>query len=579
MVKVKPEAQPGSQTTARLSAARNEWEGFQVAIRADGSPLSGVRATVSDLKGPAGSTISSSAIRLYREELINVTQASGTIGATGRWPDALVPDVDDVDNEKRSAFPFTVPAGETRAVWVDVLVPEKAVPGMYRGSVSIEADGFNATVPVELEVWGFTLPSTPSLKTAFLVFAGNVCLAHTGSSECSSDQERSELIARYERLALDHRITLPNIWVLRPSDGNWSMFDSIFGPLLDGTANTQLKGARMTSASFTWQRTVDNYRLFTSHFRDRGWFDRAFDYTADEPGWGDQWSDIAARRQIIDQADPGFPTLVTTNITNAQQNGALGDIDIIVPAINHMESVNAPYEGDQRPLYDCFLASGKKLWMYQSCMSQGCAFGDPPSGLQWPSYMIDVSGPRNRIMQWADFKEGVTGELYYETANAFGHDAWSNQFDFNGNGDGTLFYPGTPAKIGGSTQVPVASIRLKQIRDGIEDYEYLALASKLGDPGLARQMSQKVVPAAYEAGNDDPSAITSARETLANRILELGGGSSGSSSSSSESTDFGFDATPGASADSAGGCSASAGAPLPLLALAGIAGLVRRRRK
>ena len=32
---------------------------------------------------------------------------------------------------------------------------------------------------------------------------------------------------------------------------------------------------------------------------------------------------------------------------------------------------------------------------------------------------------------------------------------------FGGNGDGTLFYPGLPAKIGGHTEIPIDSIRLK----------------------------------------------------------------------------------------------------------------------
>ncbi len=40
-----------------------------------------------------------------------------------------MPDVDSYAGEKRNAFPFDVPAGETRAVWVDILVPENAKAG------------------------------------------------------------------------------------------------------------------------------------------------------------------------------------------------------------------------------------------------------------------------------------------------------------------------------------------------------------------------------------------------------------------------------------------------------------------
>ncbi|MGI5862185.1 MAG: glycoside hydrolase domain-containing protein [Myxococcales bacterium] len=569
MVKVKPGAAAKNNAVARIAAARNEWEAFQVVVRADSSPLSGVRATVSDLRGPARSTIPASAVSLYRAELIDITQPSGTIGETGRWPDALVPAVDEIDGEQRKAFPFGVPANESRAIWVDVLVPRDATPGVYRGEVMVEADGFRAEVPVELEVWNFELPSTPTLATAFLIYTGHMCLAHTGSTECGSNLERAELATKYARLALDHRVSLPNIWVLRPNGDDWSQFDEVFGPLLDGTAETRLAGARLTSAQFTWPRTVENYRMFAGHFRDRGWFDRLYDYTADEPGWGNPWSDIPTRAAIIRQADPELPKLVTTSIHGATENGVLDDIDILVPAVNHMENTVEPYAGDQRPKYDDFVASGKRLWMYQSCMSQGCSFGSLQPGFDWPSYMIDVSAARNRLMQWANFKEGVTGELYYETVNAYGKDPWKSQFDFNGNGDGTLFYPGTPAKIGGSSQVPVASIRLKMIREGIEDYEYLALVSKLGDPAMARRTALQVLPTAYAAAGDDPEAIMQARESLAQRILELGG--SERTGDSSDIDFFGDGSAP------AGGCSAAAGAPLPLLAL-GVLAFVRRRR-
>ena len=44
-----------------------------------------------------------------------------------------------------------------------------------------------------------------------------------------------------------------------------------------------------------------------------------------------------------------------------------------------------------------------------------------------------------------------------------------------GNGDGNLFYDGDPSIIGGSTNIPIESLRMKHIRDGIEDYGYLAL--------------------------------------------------------------------------------------------------------
>lgn len=68
------------------------------------------------------------------------------------------------------------------------------------------------------------------------------------------------------------------------------------------------------------------------------------------------------------------------------------------------------------------------------------------------------------------------------------------------NGDGVLIYPGQDLKhpeqdrgIAG----PVASIRLKNIRRGMQDYEYLWLASKNGLEAEARAAADECVPRAF----------------------------------------------------------------------------------
>ena len=162
------------------------------------------------------------------------------------------------------------------------------------------------------------------------------------------------------------------------------------------------------------------------------------------------------------------------------------------------------------------------MWTYQSCMSHGCGgtvnMGSPSDQDRyftgWPSYMIDASAVRNRAMEWLSFRYRVTGELYYETALAFGGDPWNDQWDFSGNGDGTLFYPGTPARSAGRTDVPIASIRLKMLREGMEDYEYLRRLSDAGDPTLAHAIADALFPHAYET-EVAPERLMEARERIA----------------------------------------------------------------
>jgi hypothetical protein len=63
----------------------------------------------------------------------------------------------------------------------------------------------------------------------------------------------------------------------------------------------------------------------------------------------------------------------------------------------------------------------------------------------------------------------------------------------------------------------VETVRLKQIRDGLEDYEYLQLASRLGEAALAERLAAEVAPRTY-AWSHDPARLTAARRALARAI-------------------------------------------------------------
>jgi uncharacterized protein (TIGR03382 family) len=581
--KIRPSAPARTQPSAQISAARNEFEAFQIVVT---GAATNVRATATALTGPG--TITS--VRLYREALIHLAYPSALDGATGAWPDALVPDVDEVVGEKRNAFPFAVPAGESRVLWVDVFVPPGTPAGAYSGEVRVTWDGGGATVPVALTVRPFTLPSTASLKSAFRFTYGAIPSEHGLSGAAFS-----QLRVRYGAVGLDHRVTLSS-----HDDGEWGSLahlDTYFGPLLDGTAATQLDGAALTTLEYLGSATNTSWmQQWTSHNRAQGWSDRQFHYTCDEPPGGTcTWSQIgglaASARSV------GLRTLVTTTIQQSNANGVTSSIDLLVPVINYLDDrPNGEFSGDQRAKYDAFLAGSptREVWAYQSCMSHGCGgtvnFGSPSSSDQyftgWPSYMIDASAVRNRAMEWLSFRYRLTGELYYETAMAYGHDPWTDQWDFNGNGDGTLFYPGTPAKIGGTTHIPVASLRLKMIREGMEDYEYLKILSDLGDAALAKEVADGLFPNAYSTERS-PELLMAARERIAGRIVELmppGGATTGPGSGPTDSsTPLGEDGASDGGAVAAataslpqGGC--NAGGASGLVALIGLAGALRRRR-
>jgi hypothetical protein len=119
--------------------------------------------------------------------------------------------------------------------------------------------------------------------------------------------------------------------------------------------------------------------------------------------------------------------------------------------------------------------------------------------------MVDATGLSNRIMPWITWKYGIQGELYYTINEVYSRrdkDAWNDVYLFGGNGDGTLVYPGLPQNIGGRTDIPIESIRLKLIREGLEDYEYLVFLSGRVDRSAVKEFVNKMVTNTYTYERD-----------------------------------------------------------------------------
>jgi hypothetical protein len=141
--------------------------------------------------------------------------------------------------------------------------------------------------------------------------------------------------------------------------------------------------------------------------------------------------------------------------------------------------------------------------------------------------MVDISAAANRVFGFLSVVTyQVSGVLYWDVA--YGHtkyavpkgprvSPWESVYYFGGNGDGSLFYPGRPDRIGGKNHVPIESLRLKMIRDSLVDAEYAYLLLQVGDEEFLRSEVSKVVQKA-DQWSDDPERWLALRERLARRI-------------------------------------------------------------
>ncbi len=481
--------------------------------------------------------------------------------------------------ETRRSFPVNVSRNTTRTFLVEIHVPAGTPTGLYHGTLVVTAQGSHGTptqsIPVDVHVRSFTLPSTSTLRSNVRLGVDEICRAHgdTVGVWCPDQVAFRRWARLYGRYLLDHRISsyLPDALSLL-SDGSpdyatsEARFAADYGPLIDGTdPYSRLRGARITAIAYPYLRGDDpdavmqaKLQSWAGFARGRGdWFDRTFFYTQDEPDWNTNgWQNAIHWANLAHAADPGFKVLLTAPIDSyaTHAGAASGVANIIAPVLDALDGRTGPRHGNQRPNYSAFLALDPRneLWAYQSCDSHSCTSTDNPGIYGWPSLVVDATVVQARAEPWMHYIYGVTGLHYFDSVLHLA-EAWSTNgiTDFTGNGDGTLLYPGTPTAIsggstqgiGGSTHVPLASTRLKALRDGLEDYEYLRMCEAATTGTTAMNIARALFPMRSEAGagpvnetgsmysatnwnpttrSDDPSrlaaALAAAREELARCI-------------------------------------------------------------
>jgi hypothetical protein len=438
---------------------------------------------------------------------------------------------------------FWIYAGPFRhqPLWVDVLIPRDARPGLYGGKIQVTANGKPwRTLPFRVEVLDLALPSTSTLPSSFGMDWHGIYRAHYGDGW---DAEKVRTLGQlYAKAALRNSITVsdsnfPPVYKFNPdstiASADFSTYDAAVAPLMDGQGTP--RGARWTSLRLPEFDTrnpalgVNQLRRFLEHAKQRGWYGRLFDYTFDEPSTPDHFRTLERRARLVEAADPKVPRLVTTDLDQK----LVGLVTRWCPVVNYLDPKPVPWKTPRhprRPEYEPRLQAGDQLWWYQSCMSHGCgAVGGPPAYGGWPSYMVDASGVANRVfglMSAVNYRVG--GILYWAVTYAYQEfadqkprkfDVWEVVFYFGGNGDGTLFYPGRPAQIGGKHHIPIESLRLKMIRDSFYDADYAYLLQKLGQEQFLAAETKQLIHNAYE-WNDAPEAWMKLREAFARRIVQ-----------------------------------------------------------
>ncbi|MBU0610293.1 MAG: hypothetical protein KKI08_20580, partial [Armatimonadetes bacterium] len=169
---------PTQAAPVRLSAARNEYEPIQIVLRPK-MQLTGLTTTVSAFTGPGGASIPASAFTVKKVEYLKVTIPTDSSSCRGWWPDPLPPlNQGGVSGRSPDGDPAALQPGQNLPLWLTVKVPANARPGLYKGTLNLQAGGEALAVPIQLQVYDFTMPSNSHLTTCWGWNMGNVQRYH-----------------------------------------------------------------------------------------------------------------------------------------------------------------------------------------------------------------------------------------------------------------------------------------------------------------------------------------------------------------------------------------------------------------
>jgi hypothetical protein len=513
--RIRPHDEPRDASSIAISAARNEYEPFQIVVHAGKDDLESVNARATALRARDGSTIGAANIVFYREQYVHVTQMSPrSMEGEGWYPDALLPFVNTspVIKGARARFtgaPFDVDDNNNQPLWVDVYVPKGTRPGLYSGKITVTAaNQKSAEIAVQLTVWNITLPDTPSLRSNFGKLGTDIATAH-GVVMNSVEFAKPEW--EYGAALAAHRISpiIPNM--LYPKVHKDGTIDPARTDkrLKDWINTFHVTGFPLRllgddPAGKDRAKNVTHLRAMYAYLKANGWEKMAYEYIADEPNSAEAYEQVRRRAKLIHDAQPGIKVMAAEQPTPQDPGwGTLvGSVDIWVPLwVLWDDNVIAQRE-----------QAGDEVWSY-TALCQG------HKGKDTPYWEIDFPLLNFRIPMWISWRYRLSGILYWSPVWwGVTPDVWTNPGTYKVghdvfNGDGALLYPGTAAGIDG----PIVSMRLKEIREGFEDYEYLKLLADRGDRAFVDQVVQKIARS-WTDWDAHPQALYDARAAIAQRL-------------------------------------------------------------
>jgi hypothetical protein len=482
------------KTTYQVTSAGHERESFQIVV-VPVQPLTDLKVSASPLingKDPA-QTICTENIKINPVGYVEVPYSfCFPSSRPGWWPDPLV------KNQKIDLSERIQP------YWITIYVPQNQHPGTYKGFLSIKQnDKLLKNFEYTLQVHNFSLPVRGELKT-FITF---------GHNPKDTKQRREE----YDML-LKHRINPITMYPRGPetvpaeSDLQFCLDRGLNAVCLAYLYNHRNKDPfKFDKANFNELaknisiklKILDKYKC-----RDIGFINTSDELLfCDEKTAEYRLKELKKKCSFIKELFPNIELSAVGHRMPIERK--FMDSWYLAPTVDTLP------EKDISELHK-ENAEVNFYWVYED-----------------PSFMLDLPGMAPRICSWQAFKYGARGIGYYSTYRPWALKCpsskapkgifWSkekiNVYTYKSRGyamDGNLLYPSPDNTL-------LTSIRLANIRDGIEDYEYLSILRKLTSSAKEELLDipESIVSRIDGKYTKKYDTIESYRRKVASKIEEL----------------------------------------------------------
>ncbi len=511
--------------TIKLAGAKAERLGFQIMVPAGETALEAVNVTCGDLRFTGIQTemlppIPQKQFEVFREWYVEVTKPStspfGNSGL-GWYPDALI-----AAKTPKFGLPIKVEAGKIQGIWVDLVIPANAAAGPYAGKITV-TDGEKklAELPLELTVYNFAIPAQRHLRWR-IGYGGFEDVPNAFKISPGSDEYQQIEDELFRLCWEDCRFTPTNHYnppQMRSSGKgadfkiDWTAYDKRFGKYLDGTAFADKQPVNIWSMPVNVEQGVpvggrgnsmseaDTATLAAAvkdtvnHWKERNWsLEGSFVYIADEPG-PDRYPFIQKACQTVLDASG---KQIRTSVALYTHFGATG-AERVKEFTNYITMWDIAGDYMNLEALAGRQKAGDFIGFYQGSepyQGSEALDGDGLSMATWPviawRYKLDTLFFYN-MTEWTYFRLNTSAGAKRPWAK-LKREIWEQPLNqsWQTNSQGVLLYPGQYIGVRGV----VPSMRMKQARRGMQDYEYFWLLSQKGQQAKADELCKQIMPAA-----------------------------------------------------------------------------------